>query len=590
MAAFAALLLAYPALAADATGSSAAEAFAAADAALARGDGIAAEVALRKALANGTARERVAARMGEAALLQGDFIEARKWLEAGQFAVGDRSRGFHMLGRLEMDEGNFAEAGRALNRALQVTPKDSGLWVDIGRLRYRGGEQLQAMDAAEKAVSLDRANADALEFYGQLVRDSVGFRNALPWFKAAADHAPDNIGALGEYAATLGELGRAKEMLAVTRRMIELSPRHPRAFYLQSILAARAGKYALARRLLMRTGDAYRDMPAAVMLNGILELEAGNVVSAADIFDRLVRRQPHNRRALLLLARTLYQAGQMRELVERFGSLAQHGDASPYLLTLVGRAYEALDDRAAAAPLLDRAADDPGTPHLVASGGSIPVLVLEARWNEDPYRADNVFPFVRALIASGDGQGAVAAAENAVRKFPGSADIRLLAGDAHMVLQDYAGAVTHYRLAAYVRRTPLVLERLMAALAQIGKGAEAENLAGAYLAQHPLDGRAAGWLGEFAAERGDGQKAIRFFSHAINQPQTSRDPYLFAARALERLEAGQEASAYDDALFAYKMQRASGSLTDVLAKVAATAKGGDDPVSRALAVKAMRMD
>lgn len=130
----------------------------------------------------------------------------------------------------------------------------------------------------------------------------------------------------------------------------------------------------------------------------------------------------------------------------------------------------------------------------------------------------------------------------------------------------------------------------MTAYIQIGKDADAESLANAYFTQHPLDGRAAGRLGELAAERGAAQEAERLFSHALNQPETSRDPHLLAARALVRLQAGQEEAAYGDARSAYKMQRASKSLTGVLAKVAVATKGRGDAVSEALALKAMHLD
>ncbi len=68
-----------------------------------------------------------------------------------------------------------------------------------------------------------------------------GLVASLPWFEKGLKAAPDDLSLLGEYAATLGEIGRAKDMLRVTRHMIELDGENPRAFYLQAVLAARAG-------------------------------------------------------------------------------------------------------------------------------------------------------------------------------------------------------------------------------------------------------------------------------------------------------------------------------------------------------------
>src|SRR5690606_977649 len=77
-----------------------------AEAAIERGDGIAAEVAAQRALAAGLTREQVAAFAGEAELLQNDAVAARAWLGPGRFAAASAQRGFHALARLEMREGD----------------------------------------------------------------------------------------------------------------------------------------------------------------------------------------------------------------------------------------------------------------------------------------------------------------------------------------------------------------------------------------------------------------------------------------------------------------------------------------------------
>src|SRR3546814_17442909 len=70
--------------------------------------------------------------------------------------------------------------------------------------------------------------------------------------------------ALIEDAATLGDLGRMRAMLAVTRRAIAADPADPRAYYLQAVLAARAGRFDLARVLLQKTGGTLNGMAAVL--------------------------------------------------------------------------------------------------------------------------------------------------------------------------------------------------------------------------------------------------------------------------------------------------------------------------------------
>ena len=106
-------------------------------AALARGDGIAAEAELNRALAAGAGKPDVAAAMGEALLDQGKPVRAREWLGPAQFARGSEAYGWRMLGLLERQEGHLAAAGRAYDKALALTPKDPQQQL-VGKPHQRG--------------------------------------------------------------------------------------------------------------------------------------------------------------------------------------------------------------------------------------------------------------------------------------------------------------------------------------------------------------------------------------------------------------------------------------------------------------------
>lgn len=440
--------------------------------ALRRGDGIAAEATLRNALRHGTAASEVAALMGEAELLQEDLGAARRWLAPEDFAQSERAHGYRMLGRLEMASGNLPAAGAAFDHALAMTPGDPQLWVDIGRLRYRGGEHLQAIDAADRALALRGDDPAALIFRGQLVRDGRGPIAALPLFAKAVLQAPEDLGALYEYAATLGEAGRAQAMLTVTRRMIELDAGDPRAFYLQAVLATRAGKHDLARRLLWQTGETYRKIPAALMLQGVLELRSGNAASALEAFETLWWMQPDNARAAELVARALAEQRNHAELTSRFGPLALRADASPYLRRLVDQAYEGSASHHPAEAVLPQGA---------------PLEVLDARWRHAPGEPGRFIPLVRELVARRDHAAARRVTGQLVQRFPGSGDVHFLAGDVERMGGQPARALAHYRIAARVRMSRGLLTRMMAAERDMGRPDRAKAMVREYSAQHPMD-------------------------------------------------------------------------------------------------------
>ncbi|MFA7601814.1 MAG: tetratricopeptide repeat protein [Novosphingobium sp.] len=501
--------------------------------ALAQRDGIAAEVDLRRALAAGAPREAVAAYLGQAYLEQDVPERAREWLEPGRFTPDTAAQGFRSLARLERAEGDLAAAGRAFDRAMAITPRDATMWVEIGRLRYAGGEHMLAIDACDYALKLDPDNVRALEFKGQLVRDSRGLVAALPWFESALRHHPRDVSVLGEYAATLGDLGRAKKMLATTRLMLSIEPGNPRAYFLQAVLAARAGKVDLARGLLVRTEGKLGKVPAARLLEGVLEMGAGNHRLAAEALSGLTRAQPANGRAALLLARAYALAGENRLVVHDYADAAARADASPYLLALVARAHEADGRRDLAAPLLDRAA----TPRRPA-----------------------VFPVVESefggLLAAGRADAARVAAERDVAANPGSAFSQTAAGDVRLAAGDGAGAMRHYRLAAYVRLSESLLLRMVAASLQAGQSADASALVAGFLAMNPADRTALRMTAGEAAAAGDWPRA-RLLLEALRAGGIAGDVELLADLSFAQLRAGDATAAEATAREAYALQRGS---------------------------------
>ncbi|MFA9200673.1 MAG: tetratricopeptide repeat protein [Cypionkella sp.] len=454
---------------------------------LARGDGTSAEARLRGELAAGQPAAALAPYLGEAALLRGDLAEARRWLGDARFAPGSAAHGYRMLARLHLAEGDLSAAGRALDRSLALDEGNPEVWVDIARLRYRGGEQAQALGASQRALRLGPDNPAALLLRAQLLRDAEGHAAALPLLERGRAAAPADRELLAEYAATLGELGRANDMLAAVRRL----PPGPRPLYLQAVLAARARQNDLARSLLQRSGDLDRQMPAATLLRAVLDLEQGNAQSAAQGLDNLLRRQPNNRRVRLLLARALAQGGNHRELVARFAGSAD----TPYLAALVGRAYEALGDRTRAAPYLERARAGAGF-RAVPLPSPTALAVAEAR---GPVDGAGAVALVRGLVAAGRANDATRAARAFLARHAGSADAMALAGDAALAAGDPAGALTHYRNAAEIRRPWPLTRRMTLALRRLGREDEAAMLVRRHLRGEPGNAEARALLADLAA-------------------------------------------------------------------------------------------
>jgi tetratricopeptide (TPR) repeat protein len=191
------------------------------------GDGTAAQGEIERARALRVPIAATRHLMAHALLLQGNYRDAVE--EANQAAPEHSIYADRIGGKAAMALGDNDGAAAFFNRALAASPENSELWTDIARFRRSTADLGGALAAADKAVSLDPRNVEALSLRGELTRSQYGLAAALPWFDRALEIEPDRIETLSERAATLGELGRMKAMLADTRHILSLAPANPMA-------------------------------------------------------------------------------------------------------------------------------------------------------------------------------------------------------------------------------------------------------------------------------------------------------------------------------------------------------------------------
>ncbi|MES2698220.1 MAG: tetratricopeptide repeat protein [Pseudomonadota bacterium] len=531
-----ALLLGSPLIAAPGE-----DAIAEAEEALARQDGVAAELAGKRALEAGAPRSAVAALIGEGELLQGDLADARQWLGPAAFDARTHDRGYQALAKLEIASNDLVAADAALNEVLTNGTPTAALWVDIGRLRYRAGGHQAALAAARQAIALEANDPAALEFMAQLTTDAQGPVAALGLFRQALRAAPDDLQLAAHYAATLGDAGQHGQMLAVVRAIVEENPDQPQAYYLQAILAARAGDDDLARKLWWRTDGAFDETPVGLLVAGVLEYRSGNPALAVERFAQLSRLQPLSIAAQVLFARALVANGDANVAIPILEPLAEREDASAYVLVLLARAYEQIGLRADAAPLLDRAALMDS-----ATSGAIPALWLrdEAGRTRNP---DDPVQQLRELGNTGRLADAAALVAAVSSQFDGSVDLQMVAGDIALLRGDSAGAMAQYRQAATIRSNWPLAQRMVAVLAAQGDAAAARRMLAAHLRNNPREAQAAALLGRMERDAGNRERAIALLRHAAAIGSGPSDPFLLGDLAELEERAGNREQALDHA-------------------------------------------
>ena len=450
------------------------------------GDGAAAEAEINRARALGTAAAATRHLMAHAYLLEKQPDKAID--EAAQAPPAFAGYAARIGGLAALALGDTARAGAAFNRALAASPDDSRTWAAVARFRRATGEMAGAIGAADKAVSLDPRNVEALELRGELTRTQYGLAAALPWFDRAAQVDPDHLPTLVERAATLAELGRMKDMLAETRHILTLAPKNPDAFFLQATLAARAGKYDLAAALYRRTQGALDEQPAAMLLAGAIELETGNAEQSVKRLQHLVALQPDNMKARRLLGAGQWRLGDAAGTLATLRPLADRPDADSYVLTLVGNAFRKQRNLAAATPYLVRAAAPQQRSATALLGPPLDdgaLAALRSTAGQSPGDAGAQVQLIRALLGKGLGAEALARARRLEADNPGAPDSHILAGDALGIQGNFAGAAEAYRRAADIAFTEPVAMRLVEALGNAGDRAGAARVLALFLQQNP---------------------------------------------------------------------------------------------------------
>lgn len=470
--------------------------------------------------------------------------------------------------------------------AHSASDPDSTGWTKLGRARLEAADQRGAIEAADRALQLDARNVRAIELRGELMRSQFGVVAALPWFERGLQIAPDDVRLLEDYALTLGDAGRYRDMLANARKIIALDGDNSLAFYMQAVLAARAGEYELAKRILPRAGDGFNEVPGAMLLDAICEYELGNYNRAVDQLQRLLAMQPRNRRVRTLLAQAMYRAGDPYGALDTIREIAARPDADGYSLMTTARAFEASDQTERSVDALDDAMVAALRPALpLPEPISLAGAADEVR--RDPNNARVVVPYIRLLMADGQIDTAIGEALRLQANNPGVADAHLLVGDIEMARSNVPAAIDAYRKAREIGFTEPVMLRLVDALSRASDEKAAGEALSTYLSFNPTNLsalRLAGYRNLDARQWGNAVALLERVRARIGH----NDSILLANLARAYSGAGKHKKAAEYAALAYRIAPANAMVTRTYAEV--LKRSGKRPkAARELAAKVAAM-
>lgn len=545
---------------------------------LALDDGLGAGASLDRAQAVGFDMTRTRHLRARALMLMGDPKRAAEELAAAN--PSDAAEADLVRAELATRTGRFGDALAILNRAVAVRPADGTAWLALARTRRAAADLSGAIAASARAVAAAPRSTDALALRGELVREQYGMTAALPWFERSLASDPRNHAALIQYAATLGELGRARDMLAALRRATLVRKGSPQALYLQAVLAARARKFDLARDVLDHANGAIDDLPGVMLLRGVLNLQAGEQEQAIAGLRTLVARQPMNITARKLLATAYLRSDAARNAIGVLGPVVARPDADSYALALAARAHERIGERQMAAQLLDRAAlPAPAAVAAFSPDDGLGVLRQRAAGGSPAER----IALIRGLIAAANGPQALAEARALAATNPGVPAAQMLLGDVWTMGRRPADAAAAYARAAALRFDEPAAMRLIEALDASGQREKAASTLALFLSQNPQNVAALRMSAHWQLAAGDDAAAAATLEE-LRLRVGDRDAGLLAELALAHLGLENDARAIEYAAAAYALQPQNPAVADAYG--AALLANGDSGGARDLLRKA----
>jgi putative PEP-CTERM system TPR-repeat lipoprotein len=409
------------------------------------GDARDAEKELLAAARLGHDAARVAVPLGQALLLQHRFDEVLK-----EFAVEDFEPALaHEILLLRADAhaglGQFEAARRIYDRVTREAPEEGRAYTGLAQLEIAAGNYAAAEAEAQRALSRQPIDVQALLLQAEARRLGGRAEAALESYQAALDQEPSALvmavrAQLG-LAATLITLGRGdearKEIAAVRRK----APGLPMAAYLEAVVRLQQQDIAGARRSLTAAGPALEDFPPAQFLFGVVAYAGGEMDTARFWLSRHLNAVPENLQARKLLAAILLRLNAAEDALRLLKEAEAQASDDPQILLLLGSAHLRSGHTVEASSLLQRAAalapDDPrvlgqlAISYMATGDHDEALAALDASLELDDEASTIGYAMAFTHLRSGAYGKALQVAQDLRRRLPQSAVAANLEGGAY---------------------------------------------------------------------------------------------------------------------------------------------------------------
>jgi tetratricopeptide (TPR) repeat protein len=254
--------------------------------------------------------------IGLAAADDGSADEAIEALEKSQAAHHKSTRLFRTLAKLYRDRKDYPKARAAAERAVDGDKENSTLWLEVAALRRLAGDTDAVAPALLQAIRFDETNAHAYSRLARVYLDQGKTDEAVKTAEKASSIAPDDVSVLVSLGRALLANDHPSESLKPLKKARKNAKPKSKsawesAFYLGSALIQvdkrDEGMRMISEALRGQPDPALHLKAAAIALN---EAESPN--KAATILSKLIKSEPDNYEARVLMAEALAQRAHGR--------------------------------------------------------------------------------------------------------------------------------------------------------------------------------------------------------------------------------------------------------------------------------------
>ena len=274
---------------------------------LAAGQPDLAEHELKQARQDGMPADQVLVPLAQSYLDQAKYDALLKEFPPGAHQGAYEAEVLNLRGAAFGAMQRYDEAEKSFRAALQANPKEAKPYLGLARIGLAKRDYPAAQGFAEQALGIDANYADAHAVRAEASRLNGNMSLATEEYQKALTINPRNRVALLGRAAMRLDAGDLENGEADVKAVLAQAPHNVMANYLKALVAAKRKDVKAALAVLQAEPNAVTMIPAALFLQGALQLEQKQTAQGEQALERYLQQNPSDDRARKLLGQSYLQ-------------------------------------------------------------------------------------------------------------------------------------------------------------------------------------------------------------------------------------------------------------------------------------------